>query len=296
MCDHLPNVIIAGVMKSGTTSLFSYLSDHPDVCSSSKKETGYFEGLRYGVELEPLMRYKRYFAHWSGEPIIMEATPGYFEGGKRLACQMQAVLGANLKVIILLRNPISRLQSFIRHKKIWYNSSLDIDRYLDIVETMSYEEKYLPVNHIWYGVEGGKYDRYLTDWFDVYRENVKIIFFDDLKRDPLSVVSAICEWVGIDSAFYHDYSFKIENRSVGFRFATLHKVRTSPLRKLFGKSPFVKEVLMAMYNAINGREFNEALTGKQLARLDKIYEESALKTREILLANGYSSLPVWLSR
>ena len=44
----LPNLVIAGVPKAGTTSLFNYLAQHPDICPSDVKETRYFEPLRYG--------------------------------------------------------------------------------------------------------------------------------------------------------------------------------------------------------------------------------------------------------
>ncbi len=44
----VPNLVIVGVVKSGTTSLFNYLSQHPDICPSDVKETRYFDPLRFG--------------------------------------------------------------------------------------------------------------------------------------------------------------------------------------------------------------------------------------------------------
>src|SRR3712207_9448996 len=63
----LPNLIIAGVGKGGTTSLFRYLGQHPQVCASRVKELRYFQSLRYGEPMAPLDQYTRHFAHWNGQ-------------------------------------------------------------------------------------------------------------------------------------------------------------------------------------------------------------------------------------
>ena|ERR1051325_529510 len=83
--SNLPNFIIAGVNKSGTTSVFQYLHGHPQVCCSLDKETGYFLPLRYNQSLEPIRIYHEQFADCNNKKIITEATPGYFYGGMKLA-------------------------------------------------------------------------------------------------------------------------------------------------------------------------------------------------------------------
>src|SRR3954463_13629169 len=78
----LPNLVIAGVAKAGTTSLFNYLAQHPDICASDVKETRYFEPLRYGEVLPPIESYTAHFRHRQGERYALEATPTYFYGGR----------------------------------------------------------------------------------------------------------------------------------------------------------------------------------------------------------------------
>jgi hypothetical protein len=56
----LPNLLLAGVPKAGTTSLFRYLEQHPDICSSSDKEIGYFNPLRHGGTLGPLDTFREH--------------------------------------------------------------------------------------------------------------------------------------------------------------------------------------------------------------------------------------------
>src|SRR4051794_41003093 len=65
--EQLPNLIIAGVSKGGTTSLFRYLAQHPDICPSPIKELRYFEPLRYGEPLTPIESCARHFEHCTGQ-------------------------------------------------------------------------------------------------------------------------------------------------------------------------------------------------------------------------------------
>ena len=115
--NNLPNFIIAGVNKAGTTSVFQYLNGHPQVCVSRDKETGYFLPYRYGQKGEPIEKYTEQFLDHKNEKIIVEATPGYFFGGFPLAIAMHDTVQQDCKVLIILREPVSRLVSFYRAKK-----------------------------------------------------------------------------------------------------------------------------------------------------------------------------------
>lgn len=116
MKNYLPNLIIAGVGKAGTTSLFSYLSKHPDICTSNIKETHYFSPLIDDKELQPIDDYKKYFCHCDDHRYILEATPRYFYGGVKVARAIYERLGP-IKIILVFRDPVNRLFSFYKHLK-----------------------------------------------------------------------------------------------------------------------------------------------------------------------------------
>ena len=84
------DVVIAGVNKAGTTSLFVSLAEHPDVAPSAIKETRYFLPARYGDPLPPRQQWEQYFT--SDAPVRLEATPSYFYGGAAVATAMTSVL------------------------------------------------------------------------------------------------------------------------------------------------------------------------------------------------------------
>ncbi|MBA2561058.1 MAG: hypothetical protein H0V07_14455, partial [Propionibacteriales bacterium] len=75
--------------KAGTTSLFDYLGQHPEVCPSDVKELRYFSPLRYGEETAPITTYSAHFDSCTQQKYAMEATPGYFYGGAALARGMR---------------------------------------------------------------------------------------------------------------------------------------------------------------------------------------------------------------
>ena len=111
-----PNLFVAGVPKAGTTSLFHYLALHPDVFPSSRKEPGFFHPFKIKDMDKNLEAYKKFFAGYSAQRYVMEATPGYFYGGKESADAINN-FSPESKIIIVLRNPVQRLFSFYKYKK-----------------------------------------------------------------------------------------------------------------------------------------------------------------------------------
>ena len=80
----IADLVIAGVPKAATGSLFAYLAQHHDVCASDLKETGYFNHYnpqRHSGPVPPIEEYARHFAHSAGERYALEATPTYSYGG-----------------------------------------------------------------------------------------------------------------------------------------------------------------------------------------------------------------------
>lgn len=143
MKNYLPNLIIAGVGKAGTTSLFSYLSKHPDICTSNIKETHYFSPLIDDKELQPIDDYKKYFCHCDDHRYILEATPRYFYGGVKVARAIYERLGP-IKIILVFRDPVNRLFSFYKHLKgtAWIPKSISFDEYVRLCNGLSKEKYY----------------------------------------------------------------------------------------------------------------------------------------------------------
>ena len=115
----LPSFIIAGTQKSGTTVLSALLSNHKRVSFAPKKEVHFFD--RNKAYIKGKFNYLQYFKAWnisnfpSSPPIYGEATPFYV--ASKYSCKRIAKMIPNVKIIILLREPISRAYSEFHMKK-----------------------------------------------------------------------------------------------------------------------------------------------------------------------------------
>jgi hypothetical protein len=102
----LPNFIVAGVQKGGTTSLFNYLRDHPDIFLPEIKETKFFaldERYQKGIE-----HYQSFFQSHDGEAAVGEIDPDYLYFEPSIERMDKHLDLRNMKFIFLLRDPVAR--------------------------------------------------------------------------------------------------------------------------------------------------------------------------------------------
>lgn len=295
----LPNLIIAGVSRAGTTSLFTYLSCHPDICGSSRKETNYFSPLRFGKDLPPIDQYLQYFGHCSVQKYIMEASPAYIYGGSAIAQAIQNQLG-DVKIIFSLRDPVRRSFSFYRYRKsrMEIDQRISFDDYIRICESLQPDDKRNPEFTKYWGIEGGFYIDYLAQWFDVFGESVRIVFLERLKDDPFSVLRELCEWLRIDHTVFDDsLQLSIHNISVSYKNPTLQRVavRVNKQGEMFWRShPRIKRILRSMYYAINERPAEETMSDDAVAYLESLFSLHNIRLATQLSKRGYTNLPYWM--
>ena len=219
-------LIIGGTTKAATTSVFLYLRDHPEVCAASSKETRFFLDSSYPLPAkyrleDGLRHYEEYFRHCKGQPVRVEATPDYLYS-PGTAAKLLALL-PDVRVVFLLRDPVSRLVS-------WYRYAQQIDQLGKTVSLEDYVKAQLEdrradrPQHL-RALEQGRYGGYLKEYVDVLgRERIHIGFFEHLSADPRSVMSAICDFAGLSGHCFLDYDFVVFNRTRPMRSPTLHRL------------------------------------------------------------------------
>jgi hypothetical protein len=296
----LPNLIIAGVGKAGTTSLFSYLAQHPDICASRIKEANYFTPLRHGEELEPLEAYAAHFSHCGREPYVMEATPVYFYGGTRLISALKNTL-PDARVIVTLRDPSPRLWSYFRFMKtrLKIEREVNLDEYLDRAFQLRKRGSDRRREHnAYWAFSSGFYSDYIADWFEAFGPAFRVVFFEDLVENPRSVVKLLCDWLGIDQEPADRFNYSPENQTVLFRNRTFQRMALAMNNRAEGilrRHPAVKEPLRRLYYFFNrDRDQGGGFGPDARQRLDAIYAASNEKLAAQLTAEGYAELPAWL--
>ncbi len=249
--DHagIRHAVIAGVNKAGTSSIFTYLSEHPEICASSKKETRYFlspcpEDIR-----ESFIEYNKFFSHCPSKKTLirLEATPDYLRFGRQTAERIKRVLN-NVHLLFVLREPAERLYSHFRsHSEkslLRLPSGLTFEDFVQLCllyEKSGSNPMGLHKFHLT-ALRAGRYDIFLEDYARVFGswKGINIFFYENLKNDPIGFMESICEAIGIDKIFFHNFSFQHYNISNTPRFQFFHQIAADINRRV---EPFTNECI-----------------------------------------------------
>jgi hypothetical protein len=189
----LPNFLIIGSQKAGTTSLYNILQQHPQVFMPEKKEINFFfldKEFCKGIEY-----YQGFFADIpAGKKAYGEASPGYI-------CHPQAPRRIkeflpHTKLILTVRNPIERAYSQYWDNRMTLSESRQFDQTLDIALNETYEPGKLGY------FNRGTYIQYIKHYLELFNaDQFLVLLFDDLRDDPSKFYRRCFEFLEIDPTF-----------------------------------------------------------------------------------------------
>jgi hypothetical protein len=256
----LPDFVIGGTEKAGTTSVFDWLCSHPEVGASTRKETDFFREHWTGDRAVDVPRYAAYFEHADpAAPVWVEASPGYLGEAARVAPRMRALL-PQARLLFILRDPLDRLHSSYHFHRGHLNLPQDLgfDEYVG--RCIAYEQG-TPAATLgldpWY-LKVLAFGRY-ADSLAVFQEHfapaqLEVAFFEDLCADERGFMKSLSRFVGIDPAHWDSFEFRRSNVTFSARLRGLHRlaVRTNALAEpLMRRYPAVKQSLVRVYKALN---------------------------------------------
>lgn len=295
----LPNLVIAGVSRAGTTSLFQYLGQHPEICGSDIKELRYFAPLRHGGELEPIENLARHFRHCAGQRYTMEATPGYFYGGAGLARGLREIC-PDVHALVSLRSPVDRCWSWYRfgRSRLRLPENMPFDAYLDRCEELHRAGVDGDLEHQpYWGLGGGCYDTWFDAWVEELGSRFHVVIFEELARKPATVVRDVCRWLGLDETVVDGFEFPVENKTQHYRAAPLQRLAVQVNRRsesFFRRHPVAKRRIRSAYYAVNRQPASDGIPASARARLGAFYRPHNVRLADQLAAVGVQS-PPWLS-
>ncbi len=299
MIDQKSNfLIVAGVNKAGTTSLFSYLNQHPDLCGSSIKETCFFLPIRYNETIEPIEKYYQLFTQCKNPAYFMESTPGYFYGGQKLIDSIKQNLGDRVKIVLVFRDPVQRLLSFFKFQKSRLNleAHITLDEYIKTCHALEKSHIQAQANNHLFGLEGGKYAHYIEPWLKSFNKDIKIIFFEHLKENPKVVLAELSNWLGIDAKPFEHITIEVENKTRNFNNRFMQKAALTinhSFEKFFRNNPNFKKKLRNLYFSFNEKSSSEKFDASILNELNEFYKPYNQNLKQILTANKIENLPDW---
>lgn len=255
----LPNWIIAGVPKAGTTSVFRWLSDHPQAAGASEKETYYF--LDAGSHMfrpqsnwrdHGTAGYERLFAGCNPDArVVLESTPGYIYS--ETALSELPSLPTKPRFIFMLREPSAQIRSlftYFQQNWNWVPRGMSFAEFIDAVEQASCkfngnELAAHALDHAWY-------PSHLRRWrAAVGAERMHVLLFEDLVAESRAVMQRLAALMNIDPAFYDDYAFPQENATYEVRNAAIQDFNIW-LRARLPKGR-VYNALRSLYRKLNTR-------------------------------------------
>ena len=255
----LPNWIIAGVPKSGTSTLFRWLTDHPQVSGPTEKETYYYvdrDSHMFRADRNflsgGLAGYERLFATCEqSAKVTIEATPSYMYS--KIALAELPNVPTKPRFIFVLREPVAQLRSLFRYFQqnwSWIPRGMTFRNFIEAAEqgTNDFKGNELARNaitNVWY-------PQHLERWRDrVGSDRMLILLFENLVTDSGAVLRTLAWRLGIDSGFYDTYDFPHENSTYVARSGTLQGLN----ERLRGRLPkgSLYNFMRSLYRTINTR-------------------------------------------
>ena len=298
-----PNFLFVGTAKAGTTSLFHYLKQHPEI-SIPIKETFYFIRDKYPISLlaYPKQRVgpsivrslEEYESHYSdiSEEFIGEIGTGYLHHYKSAIPEIKKTIGTDVKICIILRNPVERTYSGYMHFKRF---SYVMSALLEEIELEGQREKE-GYDFMWQFSIMSFYAPSVKAYLENFKK-VRIFYYENLISDTSGLMKELYEFIGVDSSFKADTS-KAFNPS--------GTPKNNIIQKIISQENLMKKVSRPIYHKLFGkknveqfrdkiRDANvkkEELDGETRSILKKLFTQDIDQLQE-LIGNSVNLKSLW---
>jgi hypothetical protein len=302
-----PDFFVIGVVKGGSTSLYHYLDQHPEVYLPPIKETNHFakadihpenflpeyaldvkldldayirQGMPEQVHIAHVDSDEHYFALYSkaqAEKALGDVSNSY------MVCPSSAQtiheFDPSAKLIVILRNPISRAWSQylmnLREAK-----TLEKDFITELVRDAAQDPAGWGVNHQY--LELGNYGKQLERYLALFpKDQLKVVFYEAYRDHPSEVLADICRFLNIDDRFTFDFSSKKNTASLP-RSAALNKVlvKSGVIKTLKGLVP--KSLRSSFAKVLYSDKDLPSISDEEKAYLTSYYKEEVQQLSKLL--------------
>lgn len=299
MRDTLPTFFIFGATKSGTSSLYHYLRQHPAVFMSNVKEPHFFGfpenrevwEIRGGKQQKSSFIITDYSAYrqlfeTATEPARGEASVMYIylpEAARRIKAAVP-----DAKLVAVLRNPVARAYSAYLH--LLREEQEPCPSFLQALdaEPGRIAEGWAPLYHY---QNMGFYHQQLSRFYEQFSpDQLKIFLYEDLEQNPQQVTREIYDFIGVDPGFTPDTATR-HNISGVPKSQLLHRAHRF-LKESSSFKSYVKKVLPSSLRAKSKRQLLARLEATNLrkppleaeakARLIAAYRDDVGALQELL--------------
>ena len=284
----MPNFLIIGAAKAGTTALHEYLQQHPQIYMTPTKETNFFafegevinfqgcgdEALK-DFSITDLNTYQAQFSQVNHELAIGEACPSYLYL-PQAALRIKKYI-PHARLIVILRNPIERAYANFLHIV-----RDDREPHQDFALALQEEATRIADNWewFWHYKQLGFYSKQLQRYYELFPTNqIEVYLYEDLKKKPLELLQNIFHFLEVDATFSPDMALR-PNKSGMPKNQIIHQILTKPNPlKTFLKPLFPAKIRQKIqHNNLTTPQISPEVRQK----LKDLYREDILKCQDLL--------------
>lgn len=293
MADNYANLFVVGAPKTGTTSLYDYFSEHPDIFIPSKKELHFFShpditvatrGPGDAFSVAPTVHTEREYVSffenaYDHATIAVDVSPSYLyftnSFSRILAAQPDA------RFVVVLRDPVERAYSQYLHLRRAGRETLSFE------DALAAEANRVDKNWavMWRYVDSNMYSRSIQTLFAIAgRDRVLVIHNEDLRADHNAVLDRIYNFCGLAA---HEATGTVERNVGGLaRSQTIAKLANNPsvLRKVFKRlmPQALRTKLALKVVELNTTGTTEPMKAETRAHLEQVFAPEAARLQRLL--------------
>ncbi len=277
MSDRLPNFLLAGVPKSGTSSMHAYLRGHPDIYLPERKELHYFthDLLAENVNgpedrniwertVASLDEYRSFYRDAESQKIVGESSPSYAYFHSIIP-RLRYTLGDDLRVLIMIRNPIRRAYSTYVHMVVNERETLSFHDAI-MAELKRKQRGY---GDFWRYAKHGLYAKPIEAYQLAFgTERVKVIVLEEFNRDNEAGLADLLAWLGVDSTY--------RPRDLGAAYGHTGTAKSAALKSVMqNASAFAVRVKKLVPSGLyqRAKRFNARLNRANTSRAEFLLED-----------------------
>lgn len=275
-----PNFFIVGASRCGTTSMHSYLSAHPDIYMPAYKEPHYFATdfeapNPWAKRFKEKANYLKLFSDAKEEKVLGEASSMYLFS--KDAARNIKKFSPSAKIIIMLRSPVEMMYSLYNHLYYGGVESADTFEKALLLEKDRIKGKSLPKNQLiikeLYQYRGMAmfHDQVKRFYKHFNKSQIKIIIFDDFKKDTKKVYKETLSFLGVNPDF--KISFEIINSNKQIKSNILRSLLTKVAFKLNSRNSKFLLSLYPMYKKLESTLLKEV-------RPEQMKEQTKIKLKK----------------
>lgn len=290
MVEKKPNFIIIGAMKAATTSLYTYIKQHPDIFMTKVKEPMFFNNFNQNTDFKvlgnkskkvnSLLDYFSMFSSVENESAIGEASPAYIynENAPHLIKEHLP----DVKIIAILRQPTDRAYSNFLHTKRADRENVNSFEQAIKIEKERISDNWSPLYHY---IQKGFYSVQLKRYYNLFpKENIKVYLFEDVVKNPKETLKDIFKFLNVDENIEIDSSKKsnVSGTPKGILGFILKKMRYYNLMPKFVISDYLPTFIINLLfkSVYKDTEKLDSFLRKELT--DKYYREEILKLEKLI--------------